>query len=248
MVFGMTTILAIRRQFMITLNSKQKEAAEFLYGAACVIAVPGAGKTLAMTHRICNLFKNHGIPPESIIGLTITRNAAQAMRDKLYPILQELTSRVTLSTIHSFCNALLREERKTFEILHGAEQIRFIRQVMQKKRIRNLPVGMVIKEISLAKNNIIGVEEFKDLYPNDDTMQKVGDVYAAYEDEKRKKLLLDFNDLLYESYKLLKEKGDVLKNYQERFNHMLVDEFQDCGILHVNIMKLLMNNITKSSF
>lgn len=126
-----------RRKAMIRLNSRQKEAAEFLYGTACVIACPGSGKTLTMTRRIANLVKNHGVSPERIIGLTFTRNAAQAMREKLYPILEDLATRVDLATIHSFCYSLLRQEGRTFEILHGNEQLKFVRQVMKKKRTRN---------------------------------------------------------------------------------------------------------------
>ena len=68
---------------MITLNTEQKKAASFTHGTAAVVAVPGAGKTLTMTHRIANLVKNHGVAPESILGLTFTRNAASAMKEKL---------------------------------------------------------------------------------------------------------------------------------------------------------------------
>ncbi len=233
---------------MIRLNPRQKEASEFLYGTACVLACPGSGKTLTMTHRIGNLVKKHGVAPERICGLTFTRNAAQAMREKLYPILNDLASRVDLATIHSFCHSLLRQEGKTFEILHGNEQLRFVRQVMKKKRIRNIPVGLVIREISLAKNNIIDANDFADLYAGDDTMLKIGDVYSAYEDEKKKKLLLDFTDLLFESYILLKEKKEVRQKYQSSYNHVLIDEYQDTNPLQVEILKQIINKDRESSF
>ncbi len=233
---------------MIRLNPRQKEAAEFLYGTACVIAIPGSGKTLTMTHRIGNLVKKHGITPESIIGLTFTRNAAQAMREKLHPILEDLATRVDLATIHSFCHSMLRQEGRTFEILHGNEQLRFVRQVMKKQRIRNIPVGLIIREISLAKNNLVTVEEFSDLYVGDETMLRIADVYRAYEMEKKKKLLLDFTDLLLESYTLLKEKKEVKQKYQDSYNHILVDEYQDTNPLQSEILKLLINNGRKSSF
>ena len=117
---------------MVELNKKQKAAAEFKNGIASVVAVPGSGKTLTMTYRIGNLV-NDGVAPENILGLTFTRNAAQAMREKLIPVLDDQASRVNLSTIHSFCHSLLRNEGRTFEILHGKEQIKFIRQIMKKK-------------------------------------------------------------------------------------------------------------------
>ncbi len=232
---------------MIRLNPRQKEAAEFLYGTACVIACPGSGKTLTMTRRISHLVKKHGVAPERICGLTFTRNAAQAMREKLYPILEDLAARVNLATIHSFCHSLLREEGRTFEILHGNEQLKFVRQVMKKKRIKNIPVGLVIREMSLAKNNIIDADEFADLYTGDETMLKIAAVYEAYEAEKKKKLLLDFTDLLFESYLLLKEENEVRQKYQDSYSHLLIDEYQDVGPLQVEILKQLINNHRESS-
>ena len=83
------------------LNKEQQKAADFLDGICVVVAVPGSGKTLTMTHRIGNLVKKHGVAPEDILGLTFTRNAADAMREKLAPVLNDLSTRVHLATIHS---------------------------------------------------------------------------------------------------------------------------------------------------
>ena len=232
---------------MIELNRKQKKAAEFKCGIASVIAVPGSGKTLTMTRRIGHLVTS-GVPPESILGLTFTRNAAQAMREKLTPVLNDQTSRVNLSTIHSFCHSLLRNEGRNFEILHGKEQIRFIRKLMKKLRIRNVPLGLVVREIGLAKNNLISVEEFINLYEGDDTMLKIAVVYESYEDEKRKKLLMDFNDLLIETYNLLNENKEVRKKYQQTYKHILVDEFQDTNPAQMQILNLLVNGENGASY
>ena len=98
---------------MIELNKKQKQAAQFMYGTASVVAIPGSGKTLTMAARIGNLVRS-GIPPDKILGLTFTRNAAGAMADKLKPVLLDQASKVTLSTIHSFCHRLLKEEGRNF--------------------------------------------------------------------------------------------------------------------------------------
>ncbi len=223
---------------MVELNKKQKAAAEFKNGIASVVAVPGSGKTLTMTYRIGNLV-NNGVAPENILGLTFTRNAAQAMREKLIPVLNDQASRVNLSTIHSFCHSLLRNEGRTFEILHGKDQIKFIRQIMKKKRIRNIPTGLVIREIGLAKNNLISVEEFCHLYEGDETMLKIAEVYEAYEKDKRTKLLLDFNDLLIETYELLKGDEKIKQKYQDVYKHILVDEFQDTNPTQMEILNLL---------
>ena len=134
----------------LKLNKEQQAAAEFLNGICVVVAVPGSGKTLTMTHRIGNLVQNHGIAPENILGLTFTRTASQIMREKLEPVLNDLASRVHLSTIHSFSNFLLRREGKVFEVFAGKEQIIVMRNIMKKLKIKDLSIGMVLREVSLA--------------------------------------------------------------------------------------------------
>jgi len=168
---------------MINLNPRQRESANFLYGTACVIAIPGSGKTVTMTHRIKEMVEKHGIAPESILGLTFTRNAAQSMKNKLSPLLNNDASKVVLSTIHGFCYSLLKQEGRTFELLQGTEQIKFIKQVMKKKKLKNIPVGLIIREINLAKNNIITPDDFKEFYNYDITMKAIGEIYLSYEDK-----------------------------------------------------------------
>ncbi|MDA3789154.1 MAG: ATP-dependent helicase [Desulfobacula sp.] len=231
---------------VIRLNDQQKAASDFTHGIACVIAVPGAGKTLTMSHRIGNLVKK-GIPPESILGLTFTRNAALAMRKKLQPVLNEKASRVTLSTIHSFSLNLLKNEGRSFELLIGSEQIKFIKKILKKLKIRNIPSGMVLREIGLAKNNLITIEEFKALYDGDDTMMKISDVYNTYENDKHTKLLMDFNDLLVETLALLKNNKEVKKKYQNTYKHTLVDEFQDTNPAQLHILNELIDTLNKDS-
>jgi DNA helicase II / ATP-dependent DNA helicase PcrA len=223
------------------LNKEQQKAADFLDGICVVVAVPGSGKTLTMTHRIGNLINKHGVAPEHILGLTFTRNAADAMREKLAPVLNDLSTRVHLATIHSFCHFLLRTEGRVFNILSGKEQVIFLRDVMKKLRVKELTTGMVLREISLAKNNLIGLEEFRELYGDDQTMQKVADVYEAYDREKSTRLLLDFEDLLLESYRLLTENEVVREKYRSIFRHLLVDEYQDTNPVQMEILKILVN-------
>jgi DNA helicase II / ATP-dependent DNA helicase PcrA len=231
---------------VIRLNDQQKAASDFTHGIACVIAVPGAGKTLTMSHRIGNLVKK-GVPPESILGLTFTRNAALAMRKKLQPVLNDKASRVTLSTIHSFSLNLLKNEGRSFELLIGSEQIKFIKKILKKLKIRNIPSGMVLREIGLAKNNLITTEEFKDLYNGDDTLMKIYDVYHAYEKDKHTKLLMDFNDLLVETLTLLKKDKEVKKKYQNTYKHTLVDEFQDTNPAQLHLLKELIDTSNEDS-
>ena len=193
-----------------------------------------------MMERIGNLVKQYNVQPETIIGLTFNRNAAEQMRQRLVPVLGELAQRVTLSTIHSWCHYLLRTEGRVFEIISGKEQINMIRNLMKRKRL-DLSVGTILSEISLAKNNLIGVEEFRALYESDKTMIKVANIYESYEKEKAKKYLLDFDDLLLETYFLLNDHEEIRNKYAGRYHHILIDEFQDTNPVQLEIIKLIVD-------
>jgi len=194
-----------------------------------------------MMERIGKLVIEHGVAPENILGLTFTRNAAEEMRQRLVPILGNQASRVTLSTIHSFCHLLLRTEGRIFEILSGRDQLVFIRNIMRDLKVKNLSIGMVMQEISLAKNNLIPVEEFRNLYEGDKTMLKVADVYERYDSEKEKKYLYDFDDLLIRAFRLLNENPSIREKYTERYLHLLIDEYQDTNPLQLEILKTLID-------
>jgi len=162
------------------------------------------------------------------------------MRRRLVPVLGELAQRVTLSTIHSFCHYLLRTEGKVFEIISGKEQINLFRNLMKRKRL-DISVGTLLREISLAKNNLIDVEEFRSLYESDRNMVKVANIYESYEREKAKKYLLDFDDLLLETYFMLNENDAIRDKYVNRYHHILVDEFQDTNPVQLEIIKLIID-------
>ena len=229
---------------MSELNPKQREAAQFKDGIAAVIAVPGSGKTRTMMERIGILVTEYGIPPEHILGLTFTRNAADEMRSRLVPVLGDLSSRVRLSTIHSFCLHLLKVEGRVFEILSGKEQLVFIKNVMKRLRVKDLTVGTVLREISLAKNNIIDPAEFRAMFEGDKTMAQIADIYQAYDDAKANKMLLDFDDLLLEAYYLLRDNEEVRARYQGTFQSIMVDEFQDTNPVQFEILRLLIRGHT----
>ena len=232
---------------MNSLNKEQQLAADFKNGICSVIAVPGSGKTKTMMERIGRLVNHHGIAPESILGLTFTRNAADEMRNRLTPILSDKANRVMLNTIHGFCYWLLKNEGFTFELLIGKEQLIFVKDVLKKLKYRDLPTGMVLNEIGLAKNNLISIQEFRDLYDGDKTMQKIADVYERYDLEKEKKLLMDFDDLLSETFQLLSENEDVREKYCSTFNHILIDEFQDTNPVQSEVVKLLIGDTNNGS-
>jgi len=233
---------------MSDLTSEQLKAAESKNSIVAVIAVPGSGKTKTMMERIGILVNKHGIAPENILGLTFTKNAANEMKSRLVEVLGDRSERVHLSTIHSFCYYLLKREGFVFEIVSGKEQLILVKEVMKQLKIKDLTVGTVIREISLAKNNLIFVDEFRDLFAGDKTMMKVAGIYELYDDIKFKKMLLDFDDLLIQSYVLLRDNNKIRDKYLEMFNSILIDEFQDTNPVQLRILKLLIAENNDSSF
>ena len=181
----------------------------------------------------------HGVPEEAILAMAFNRNAAEEMKQRLISTLGSKASRVTLSTIHSFCHYLLRSEGRIFEILSGRDQLVFIRNIMKELKVKNISVGMIMREISLAKNNLISVEEFKTLFTEDKTMLKIADVYDLYDREKARKYLMDFDDLLVETCRLLNENPSIKSRYTDRYLHLLIDEYQDTNPVQVEILKAL---------
>lgn len=230
------------------LNPNQEKAAQFKDGICAVIAVPGSGKTMTMMERIGILVNNYRIPPENILGLTFTKNAADEMRNRLVPILGERASRIHLSTIHSFCFWMLRNEGFRFDILSGKDQLIFVKNIAKKLRVNDVSVGVVLREISLSKNNMISVDEFYDLYAGDAVMRKVGDIYKRYDEEKADRMLKDFDDLLIDTYELLKNDRDVRIKYRDIFKHLLVDEYQDTNPIQLEIIKLLIGEGDGTSY
>lgn len=227
---------------MNALNKEQKEAARFFKGVCAVIAVPGSGKTRTMMERIAILVNDHNVPPESILGLTFTRNAAEEMRQRLKPLLGKKAGRVLLSTIHSFCHLLLRNEGHAFEVLQGKDQLIFLRDVIKKLKYRELASGTVLREISLAKANLITPADMQELHTGDPRMEKVASVYDRYQEQKRIHGFMDFDDLLMESYRLLSHSEETRAKYRATFRHLLVDEYQDTSPIQVEMLRLLIDN------
>ena len=234
---------------MTILNPEQQRAAEFGFGVCAVIAVPGSGKTLTMTHRIANLVNQHGVDPESILGVTFTRNAAQAMAKRLKAIMGNLADRVNLCTMHSFCLSLLRNEGLTFQVLQGREQLFLLKGILKKLGMDDLPTGRVLQEISLAKNNLIRADEFMELHREDLVMGRVAVAYTEYEKQKTERLLLDFDDMPMEAYRLLSEQEGIRRKIITRYLHIMVDEFQDTNPVQMEVLKLLVTrDHSESSF
>ena len=236
------------------LNDRQKEAVECLEGPLLILAGAGSGKTKTLTHRIANLIQ-HGVLPSRILAVTFTNKAAKEMRERLWRLLKSSDSEPPRSfmpymgTFHGIAVRILRQEAeaagldRNFVIYDMDDQISLIRRVMKELKLsdnKQLKPKSVQSIISGEKNQGNGPEEYEAsaFYPN---QKQIARVFRRYEEEKARAQALDFDDLLLKELELLQNHPEVRKKWQDKFQHILIDEYQDTNIIQYNIVKLLVN-------
>ena len=232
------------------LNEAQKEAVETLTGPVLILAGAGSGKTKTLTHRIANLIRN-GVEPWEILALTFTNKAAKEMRSRLANLLGESNDygfMPWMGTFHGICVKILRIEAdkvgldKNFVIYDAEDRIALIRRVMKNLKMgdQTLKPKMVESAISRAKNDGIEPGEYlaSASYQN---QKQIALVYSAYEKERKEARAVDFDDLLVEVARLLRENVGVREHWQNRFKHILIDEYQDTNHIQYEMLKLLVN-------
>lgn len=234
------------------LNERQLEAVECLEGPVLILAGAGSGKTKTLTHRIANLIA-HGVQPANILAVTFTNKAANEMRERLANILGGQTQTKYfmpyMGTFHGIAVKILRIEAdvlglsRNFVIYDADDQISLIRRVMRELKLtdnKNLKPKTIRSIISGEKNQGNGPEEYeaKAFYPN---QKQIAKVFYRYEEEKRQAGALDFDDLLLCELDLLKNHPEVRAKWQNKFEHILIDEYQDTNTVQYNIVKLLVN-------
>ena len=234
------------------LNPAQREAVETLNGPLLILAGAGSGKTKTLTHRIANLIA-HGVQPSNILAVTFTNKAAREMRVRLWHILQDVAGEPPRSfmpymgTFHGIAVRILRIEAeaagldKNFVIYDTDDQVSLIKRILKNLKLsdnKNLKPKSIQAVISGEKNQGNGPEEYAAgaLYPN---QKHIAKVFEEYEKEKTKAGALDFDDLLLRELELLQKHPEVRKKWQEKFKHILIDEYQDTNAVQYNIVKLL---------
>lgn len=232
-----------------SLNPEQKKAVETLSGPLLILAGAGSGKTKTLTHRIANLIA-HGVQPSHILAVTFTNKAANEMRERLAKLLNVPLTRSFMpymGTFHGVCVKILRQEAtaanlaRDFVIYDTDDQISLIRRVMKNLGISDnkaLKPKSVQSIISSEKNQGNGPEEYlaSALYPN---QRDIAKIFRGYEAEKKKTAALDFDDLLLKTLELFSNNPDVREKWQRKFQHILIDEYQDTNIIQYHLVKLL---------
>ena len=230
-------------------SKSQEKAIAFYKGPSIVLAGPGSGKTTVITHRVKNLITKRGVDPTKILVVTFTKAAAENMRLRFKALMAGRSLPVSFGTFHSIFFRILRTEKdyRPDSLLSDMEKINIIKEIIIRLKIdvasKNEFTRSIMDDIGKAKGNMENVREFEPLTCDKELFLKVMD---EYEREKELTKKVDFEDMLRLCYELFNEKPQVLKKWQEVFEFVLVDEFQDINRLQFEIVKMLsapQNNI-----
>jgi DNA helicase-2/ATP-dependent DNA helicase PcrA len=234
------------------LNPQQREAVEQVDGPVLILAGAGSGKTRVITHRIAHLIEDYGVAPDSILAVTFTNKAAAEMGERVSRLVGHISvAQPRISTFHSFCVRLLRRDiealriggkglTKDFAIYDEADQQSLVKAAIRRLGIddKQLTPRSVLGRISWAKNHMLDPQEVY-LQSADPNTERIAHVYEIYRRELLKANALDFDDLLLEAVRLLKSSAEVRHRYNQRYRHLLIDEYQDTNRPQYELMKLL---------
>jgi DNA helicase-2/ATP-dependent DNA helicase PcrA len=228
------------------LNAAQKEAVEAIEGPVLILAGPGSGKTRVITHRVAYLVKVCGISPQHIMAVTFTNKAAKEMVERLQHLVSNSVSQLTLGTFHAICARILRRDGKCigikpgFTIYDEDDQLNLVKRGLQELNIdpKKFVPRIILSAISASKSRM--------LFPQDCATgnrsyfdEVVGRVYERYQKLLTQSQSLDFDDLLMRTVSLFRDHPEILKKYQNRYIHIMVDEFQDTNLTQYELVKQL---------
>ena len=227
------------------LNAQQQQAVMVDLGPVLVMAGPGSGKTRVLTHRIAYLIGKMGVRPYNILAVTFTNKAAREMENRVYNLLGEENARgVTLGTFHAICARILRREAEhlpfnaNFVIFDEDDQLGLVKRVifdlnLDDKQYRPLAI---LNSISNAKNELLLPDEYPVQTYRDEVVKRV---YIGYQQMLLTNNAVDFDDLLLYTAALLEDNPAVRERYSRRYEHILVDEFQDTNLAQYTLLSKL---------
>lgn len=238
------------------LNKEQREAVQTIQGPLLVLAGAGSGKTKLLTSRIAYLIQN-GVKPRNILAVTFTNKAAKEMKERLGNILGEnVVKYMWVGTFHGICGRILRENienysfqsgkklDKNFSIYDENDSNAVIKQVIKKLNLDDkvYQPKLVKSVISNAKNKMQDAYTFA-TFARDFKSQKIAAIYEEYENALNNNNAIDFDDMLLLTVKLLEQSKEVRQLYYDRFQHILVDEFQDTNMAQYKLINMLYTNL-----
>lgn len=238
--------------FLDQLNESQRAAVEYIDGPELVIAGAGSGKTRVLTYKIAYLLQK-GVRASNILALTFTNKAAREMKERIARLVPAADARyLWMGTFHSVCARLLRTEAerlgftRDFSIYDTADSKSVLKQILKEQQLdeKIYKVGNVLGRISTAKNMLISPDEYAhshDFYKADSEvrMYKMAEVYQAYQVRLKAANAMDFDDLLINMNALMEQDAEVCDKYQQAFQYVLVDEYQDTNYVQYLLVKHL---------
>lgn len=233
------------------LNSEQARALDVTTGPLLILAGAGSGKTKTLTHRIAHLLANEGVFESEILAVTFTNKAAKEMRERLSALLKRSNTRgfmPWMGTFHGICVRILRQDgdkiglKSNFVIYDEDDRQGLIKQAMKELSISSdqIKPRAASAAISSAKNELIDPEAYA-LAARYPAQQAIGRIYERYEMQRDAAGALDFDDLLMETVRLLRDVPTVRARYRTQFKHILIDEYQDTNAAQYAIVKYLVN-------
>ena len=229
-----------------SLNEQQKEAVLYNDGPLLIIAGAGAGKTKTLTTKIAYLIEEGLAHPYNVLAITFTNKAAKEMKDRLYALIGDLAKKVQVSTFHSFGLKLLRENyeklgyESNFVIMDSDDSLTVVKKIVKDlgydPKIYN--PRAIRNKISSCKNEMM-TPEIYERYAVSDYEKVMHQVYEKYEDKLKKNNSVDFDDLLLLPIKLFKENPSTLQKYQDLYQYILIDEYQDTNEAQYILSKLI---------
>ena len=229
------------------LNEKQYEAVTTPYRNVRIIAGAGSGKTRVLTYRIAYLISELKVVPWRILAITFTNKVAGEMKNRVIKMIPEAEPDLTIKTFHSFAAMFLRREISTlnfpasFTILDEEDQVKLVKDIVAELGFKRSD------KIAGKAISYIGSQKLHERYPDDITIVKETfedeklclQIYTRYEEEKSKQMSLDFDDLLLKTIYILENFPQIRNKWQDRIDHILVDEFQDTNDVEYKLLKLL---------
>lgn len=229
------------------MNDRQYEAATHKEGPLLIIAGAGSGKTRVLTHRIAYLIEEHKVNPFNIMAITFTNKAAAEMRERIDKIVGFGSESIWVMTFHSTCVRILRRHidnigyDNSFTIYDTDDQKSVMKAVFKKLNIdpKQLKESTVLKEISRAKDELLGPDDYASTYAADYSKRRIVECYREYQETLRRNNALDFDDLIRFTVALFRACPEILENYQDRFKYIMVDEYQDTNTAQFTFVKML---------
>ncbi len=236
-------------QIFSGLNPEQQDAVSATDGPLLVLAGPGSGKTRVITHRISHLIGEMSIDSQNILAVTFTNRAANEIKERINNMVMSRDAfNLRCGTFHSFCVYILRQHGKfiglnqNFVIYDDSEQLQVITESMKELQIDNkrFPPRSLLASISKHKSNLLTYEILSGTSQNfyDEIVSRV---YESYQRTLNANSALDFDDLLMKAVQLLQNSKEIQEYYSNKYEHLMIDEFQDTNTAQYNLMKLLGN-------